>query len=484
MLKSISLENYKCFKELKNLEIAPLTVLCGVNSSGKSSILKSLLMLKQSFEDNVVSNGMLFNGKYIDNGTFEDLLYGNSDKDYFTIENSFELQETTENDSKDNRSFRNLKRLYYMRDIDKIIIKYSISIANGGEPLYSNKIKDIKMLITVITLDKHIVSTINLKCISGSRYSIECHNIPDVSGTFGDLLIPRAACYFSNMTLNSIYEKNMKPDTKLYIPTITSLFNVIPNQYMQLQYIAPLRENPKRRYVLDKEVVDVGVSGENTPLLLARLKKRKKSGVMASDSEDDYIASKTIQDKYSFISLVKSWMKYMELGELRINDKQPDLIKIEINDHNLADVGFGVSQALPIIAEGIVMASNQTLLLEQPEIHLHPKMQMRMADFLLSLACNNKSVIVETHSDHFVDRLIRRYMEDDAVRDIIKIYFVDKKSDGYSTIEPVVIDEIEGAICDNENFFFQFAGETEKIVDAGCRNLQKQEQMNKNVVTI
>ncbi len=50
MLKSISLENYKCFKYLNSLDIAPLTILCGVNSSGKSSILKSLLMMKQSYE--------------------------------------------------------------------------------------------------------------------------------------------------------------------------------------------------------------------------------------------------------------------------------------------------------------------------------------------------------------------------------------------------------------------------------------------------
>ena len=73
MLKSISLKNYKCFKDETTIDIAPLTVLCGVNSSGKSSILKSLLMLKQSYEDNNAANNLIFNGKYVDNGSFNEI---------------------------------------------------------------------------------------------------------------------------------------------------------------------------------------------------------------------------------------------------------------------------------------------------------------------------------------------------------------------------------------------------------------------------
>ena len=92
MLKSISLKNYKCFDKLDNLEIAPLTVLCGVNSSGKSSILKSLLMLKQSYEDNSVSNYILLNGKFIDNGTFKEVLLDTTKEKHFSITNHFEIK--------------------------------------------------------------------------------------------------------------------------------------------------------------------------------------------------------------------------------------------------------------------------------------------------------------------------------------------------------------------------------------------------------
>ena len=64
-------------------------------------------------------------------------------------------------------------------------------------------------------------------------------------------------------------------------------------------------------------------------------------------------------------------------------------------------------------------------------------------------------------------------MEDEKIRKYIKIYFIDQGLYNMSNIEPVVIDEVEGAICENENFFYQFANETSKIIDAGYKNLQK-----------
>lgn len=476
MLKSISLENYKCFRDKTDIEIAPLTVLCGVNSSGKSSILKSLLMLKQSYEDNSVSNTMLFNGKYIDNGTYKEILNENHTEEYFTIENSF-IIEKNKGTEKDNRTLRDLNRLYYYKNkFYKFIISYSISISAWGNSLYSNIIRKIDISISGFSSEDEVKSSISLKK-NKNKYSIFGIQIPDVSGKLGDFTIKNAICYFNNMTLNSVYENNMDEQTKLYIPTLVSLFNIIPYQYMQIQYIAPLRENPRRRYIADKRVNDVGVSGEDTPLLLKRLYERNYKKVKAPISEDCYIPSESIITSDSFINFVNSWMRYMELGNLNLDLKQKELIKVTINNKNIADVGFGVSQALPIITEGLYLSPDQTLLLEQPEIHLHPKMQMRMADFLLSLANFNKTIIVETHSDHFVNRVIRRYMEDENIRNKIKIYFIDKDCNGVSSVFPIEIDKVDGAICENENFFYQFSSETEKIIDIGYKNLQNQENV-------
>ena len=78
------------------------------------------------------------------------------------------------------------------------------------------------------------------------------------------------------------------------------------------------------------------------------------------------------------------------------------------NATTIADVGFGVSQLLPILVIGLRSGRASLLILEQPEIHLHPRLQANLADFLLTLAASGRRIIVETHSDHFINRLRRR----------------------------------------------------------------------------
>lgn len=484
MLKSIGLENYKCFEKLRvddkeELEIAPLTVLCGVNSSGKSSIIKSLLMMKQSYEDNTASNFMVFNGKYVDNGSFSDILYDNAKENKFTISDSFEISQKTGKFSKDTTNLRDLRRLYYNNNINKFVIHYSITLVNGDDLFFANKIDKVNIKIDIYKDEKiDYSSTIMLKKKIKNKYDIKFYNIPDVSGIRDSVNMGVCTCYFGSMSLNSIYQEGIKPETKLFIPTITSIFNMISNQHLQIRYIAPLRENPKRRYIVDKNIDSVGVSGEYTPLLLKKISKREWNGILAPISEDNFSFSKEdMITKNIFSDILNSWMNYLELGNVLLDESQDEMIKVKINSHNIADVGFGVSQALPILTEGIYMSPAQTLLLEQPEIHLHPKMQMAMADFLLSLSVQNKSIIVETHSDHFINRIVRRYMEDVKIRDKIKIYFIDKDMSNTSIITEVNIDEVDGALCENENFFYQFASETEKIIDAGYKNLQKKKSL-------
>ena len=162
----------------------------------------------------------------------------------------------------------------------------------------------------------------------------------------------------------------------------------------------------------DKSVSSVGIFGENAAILLKNKFFKDWNGIIAPDSEDNVDTLLDGYNLYKFQNIFKSWLKYFELGNIWLDKKQQEIIKIKINNSNVIDVGFGVSQVLPMLVEGIYMPPEQTLILEQPEIHLHPKMQMRIADFLLSLAMQNKQIIVETHSDHFINRLVRRCMEE------------------------------------------------------------------------
>jgi len=92
----------------------------------------------------------------------------------------------------------------------------------------------------------------------------------------------------------------------------------------------------------------------------------------------------------------------------------------------ITEVGFGVSQILPIITLGLLSPTDSILIFEQPEIHLHPRAQAGLAEFLLCLARTGRRILVETHSDHLINRLRRRAAEDetDTFGAMVNILFV------------------------------------------------------------
>ena len=107
---------------------------------------------------------------------------------------------------------------------------------------------------------------------------------------------------------------------------------------------------------------------------------------------------------------------------------------------NLPDVGVGTSQLLPILIQGLAAAPGSTLLLEQPEAHLHPKAQAELADFLIEVSRRGLSVIVETHSEHLITRLQRRIAEETLDSKDLALYYVTPSPEG-SALERVHVNE-------------------------------------------
>ena len=176
MLKSISLENYKCFEKRTDINIAPLTVLCGVNSSGKSSILKSLLMLKQSYENESPYNEMTFNGKWVDNGYFHDIIYHdinteteNLNDKSFKLTTVFHITNTSNEEGnnpvkrQDIPSFKELKKLFYpTNNIHLFKISISITVTSGSYPNNNN-------FISFIENNKIVYSRIDIDLFSDKK---------------------------------------------------------------------------------------------------------------------------------------------------------------------------------------------------------------------------------------------------------------------------------------------------------------------------
>lgn len=504
MLKSISLENYKCFKEKTDIDIAPLTVLCGVNSSGKSSILKSLLMLKQSYENTLSFNELTFNGKYVDNGFFKDIVYqkqGNS----FIIKNTFEIIRPSKQkihgvSEADATTFNELLKIFKKYEFDlhckidcfKISIELSVCGLTSTEEIskkLKNSISNYDVFISlmqkennelkpILKNDIHILlhkSETVKKNYFGRIYDVIIENMPYDVGSetkiFSDS-IPSCSCYFEGVKLVKLYKANPDIDNiSMILPNLYSIFRIISYQYKNIKHISPLRTMPNRRYIFDENVNSTGMGGEFTAQTLYCYKDRN---IVFYEPPENNILSFNHTKCDTLMNAAKLWGNYLGIGDISVEQFE-EMLKLNISQENIVDVGFGISQGLPVIISGLLLKNAETLLLEQPEIHLHPNMQMKMADFLITQAYNNKNLIVETHSDHIINRITRRVMEDKTgtLRKKIKIYFVQ----GYDIDNPIYsgidFDPIDGLVNAPDEFFTQFGSEVMYITKTGMMNAKE-----------
>lgn len=133
-------------------------------------------------------------------------------------------------------------------------------------------------------------------------------------------------------------------------------------------------------------------------------------------------------------------------------------------------VGVGVSQVLPIIVQCLVAGPGALVVLEQPELHLHPAAQQRLADFLLACTAWGQNIIVESHSEYLVLRLRRRIAEDlsDALRSQVSILFAERDSTGATRYRDVELTPTGGVVEWPAGFFDQGPDEAHQLLIAAA----------------
>lgn len=242
-----------------------------------------------------------------------------------------------------------------------------------------------------------------------------------------------------------------------------------------LLYLGPLRDEPKSVYPLAgaTDPSDVGLRGENTAAVLD-LHRNTIVENIAPSKIDTLTSVEHVGERVSLLSAVTDWLQYVGVGtDVSTEDKGKLGHQLQVRTdpsarmHDLTQVGVGVSQVLPILVSALLAPRGATLVLEQPELHLHPRVQSRLADFFVALHFLGKQCIVETHSEYFLARLRYRAVKavDDSVASSIRVYFVEKK-DRVSTYRPVTINEF-GAIEDwPAGFFDEREGTSSQIIRA------------------
>ena len=245
-----------------------------------------------------------------------------------------------------------------------------------------------------------------------------------------------------------------------------------------LKYLGPLRDTPKPLYPLAPaaDPHDVGLRGEHTASILELHKNKKIRYIPSANFKDPGIDRKTVTRTLE--AAVTDWLQYLGVAS---SVKSRDLGKLghelkvglsnSASTHDLTHVGVGVSQVLPILLMCLLADTDSTLVFEQPELHLHPRVQTLLGDFFLSIALCSKQCVVETHSEYFIDRLrfrIAAASPENELNSQAKIYFVEKPS-RTSSFREVVINEY-GAISDwPEGFFDQSQQQAEEILTAAAK---------------
>ncbi len=537
MLREYRLTNFKAFGETVTIPIRPLTLIFGANSSGKSSIFQSMLLLKQTLEEAKNPNAaLLLKGSLVDLGTYRDFVHRHETERNFGFGARFDLERAgaeradalPESAQKivesDKDSLPELaQKIVESASVTKAGLTVQFSSDEEGHAATPRNVDlavgDQKQAVISYLSYRHYLSRLaferfialanklialseewialkgedkdkeanNIKTKMGEvrkqlekqdeickRYSdleevtikpesefwrhwwsctksyireeldndgvypygsddkdgvsfdggheranffekLENYQFEDAIGDLGNALrgstadhrnflpeghdITSVACPFQVRYFYSLHPKDEYIDGLDISPFTLHVCSTFRRLLEDLVYLGPLRSHPERHYEFSGDTTDyVGQSGEYLPSILF---------------EDQELLEQINSD------LERLGVKYqLKLSKLQYEDSSPSNVfslrlvdtRTKI-DASLRDVGFGISQVLPIVMQS-GLSEKKTLLIEQPEIHLHPAHQAELGDmFIRSAKERGNTLLLETHSEHLMLRILRRIRE-------------------------------------------------------------------------
>jgi predicted ATPase len=417
MLTELRFENFKSWKDTGVMRMAPLTGFFGTNSSGKTAILQFLLMLKQTVESNDRSQILNFGNEhsYVDLGTAANAIH----KKQLPSSVSFSL---TWNSLHQGLPKGSGSIMLHMPTPEWI--KFSADLEFGNSDL------SVKAMTYNYPAQGLEPCWIGIKKQNGS-YVLDTCGIPGYEQNKTELSPPVKMYGFPG----GVFEEG-----EMFYSNNTS--RRFEQCFANLYYLGPIRDYPKRSYGWSGEKPqDVGRRGENT--IAALLTARK---------QDPEIEIK-----------IAHWLKEMGL----INDFKVDLIAPEQRLYQasvriapggtycpITDVGFGVSQILPVLVLCYYVPKGSTIIFEQPEIHLHPSAQQKLADVFIDVIKHRElQIIIESHSEHLLHRLQRRIAEEELAPEQAALYFCQMENDGASSLTSLELDGFGNITNWPEDFF-------------------------------
>ncbi|WP_330148205.1 AAA family ATPase [Shewanella oncorhynchi] len=457
----LKITNFKAISTTQEFNLDNINIIAGQNSGGKSSLIHALLFLKQNLEDKQ-EELLKFNKPLLSLGQFNDVVSKKVNNGCLSF--SFVITKLDLDKSRYSK---------YFRDLDFKNAEYRVSFESVRQSIGNNTyIKSIEILITTTSDETQIVSFTRKR---GNSYHFQVSdNFDDfsvrgeeadlkrgfmVEMNVGNFLVNRTFFYFKTFYIK--------------IPIVDFICDVIQTNFQRINYIGPLREAPKNYYYSeDNGSSIVGTRGEFTPQFLAK-NQNKKNSYYQIDNEGNF--SEKIES--NIFKSTKYWVcDFFKLASDMTLDKDSNgvLYQVNFNQRNssskvsINNVGFGMSQILPIVVQGMALPTGSILILEQPEIHLHPSVQAKLFDFFHALQKKGVSTFVETHSDHLITRLRRRVAESEGnLENLLTLIFVEYSESELKTVyNKLQLNDLGNFTYWPEGFFDQYDNDIRAILKA------------------
>ena len=414
MITHIRVKNFKSWKDSGKVELAPLTGFFGTNSSGKSSLLQMLLLLKQT----VGSDELIFFGNensLVNLGNFREVIHRHNMEASLGLEFGSQTQ-------------------------NQFTVKISVPDGTGG--------------------------TVN-RSVSANTFTFDGTILYKEGGTIFQDCYYRVESIGEDQVLRGDHSKKIYGEPHWAGTTnspIIPLASEFKKLFKHVYPLGPTRVHPQRYYNWEKthpKEIDLWGNKAVDALLSARVQQLTTAHNGKSVSIEERI-SKWLQK----MELAHSF-RLIPIGDLDNNTYEVRIQKtLNSAEVTLADMGHGVSDVFPLLVHCCYVPEGSTLILEQPGIHLHPKAQADLADLFLEVITErNLQILVESHSEHLLTRLQRRIAEKQICQDDVALYFC-RNIDGESTKERLEVTESGDIKNWPEDFFGDVIGDMFAVTDA------------------
>jgi predicted ATPase len=414
-IEQLTIENFKCFKSEKTFDFGRITVLTGANSSGKSSVMYALLSALQTenFPFQLSTNGL-----YVNLGDFKEVAYKHNENSTFQLGLTLKSKFSTKNKFKIKWMSDKIDLLPSVSSIfiETFNSRHSIYEGHGFTNLsieiFSTSFREVKDIEKWCSHFENILQIYfkqnNCKVLSPNPNTIIFINF--------DFINFRESYYVDFLHGHNLLIEN--PLSPILLEVMLEKFDSDINSFNQenVNYLSAFRQSPQRTYLeKNKASYKIGTEGEGCLDQIVEWEKRSNGKIKE--------LVKVMKD-LNLIENIKT--KRLSGGRFEVLVKPTNSEMLT----SLANVGFGISQFLPVIVADLQLPNDSTLFLAEPEIHLHPSVQSKFGDYVINqINITEKNYIIETHSEYFLNKLRLAIVKGELKKEDVKVYFLENNGD-------------------------------------------------------